>query len=459
MADDLDSLVKGAPPPGKELKAAVGTTGVVADSGKQGDPLSHTPSSPSMIYLNLLILEASLRAQYLELRARRRHHTFFFTLLTAWVSGFGYALFFAPREDGRGIGGSVYWGVETFEKICFMGGVMTAILVWATGIWERGIRWPRRWFAISNRGLRGFNSKLVIIRRPWWAEFFSTLGFFLTYGLFSHTASSSYRYVEPSVLREVEKELSLTSENHPTLPVLVEDEEKGGHEEDLAPGGDYVKLLLLAKPFTPTFRENWEIYRTEYWEKENERRALIQKKLVTRDRQVAKQRWGVFWWLPWHRIDRSGPAPARRHNTPDKATLHPRAAAIEREHRRRGSTSSTHRRSSTSSNRSLAPSVAATSDDGDGTVSRKASTGSNASEKRRKKVAPMSKPKRPHVESRSVTPEIPSPLSRESSVSRRESGSGAESLAERSLRHSSSKASIGSSTNSVREKQRKVGEA
>ncbi|KAK1988461.1 Spo7-like protein-domain-containing protein [Colletotrichum cereale] len=459
MADELDSLVKGAPPPGKELKAAVGTTGVVPDSGKQGDPLSHTPSSPSMIYLNLLILEASLRAQYLELRARRRHHTFFFTLLTAWISGFGYALFFAPREDGRGIGGSVYWGVETFEKICFMGGVMTAILVWATGIWERGIRWPRRWFAISNRGLRGFNSKLVIIRRPWWAEFFSTLGFFLTYGLFSHTASSSYRYVEPSVLRDVEKELSLSAENHPTLPVLVEDEEKGGHEEDLAPGGDYVKLLLLAKPFTPTFRENWEIYRTEYWEKENERRALIQKKLAARDRQVAKQRWGIFWWLPWHRIDRSGPAPVRHQHTPEKATIHPRAAAIEREHRRRSSNASMHRRSSTSSNRSLTPSIAATSDDGDGTVSRKASTGSNASDKRRKKVASISKPKRPHVESRSVTPEIPSPLARESSVSRRESGSGAELLAERSLRHSSSKASISSSTNSVREKQRRLGEA
>uniref|UniRef100_L2FD67 Spo7-like protein n=1 Tax=Colletotrichum fructicola (strain Nara gc5) TaxID=1213859 RepID=L2FD67_COLFN len=437
---DVDSIVKGAPPPGKESKSPVGTTGVQPDSGKPTDPLSHTPSSPSMVYLNLLILEASLRAQYLELRARRRHHTFFFTLLTAWICGFGYALFFAPREDGRGVGGSVYWGVETFEKICFMGGVMTAILVWATGIWERGIRWPRRWFPISNRGLRGFNCKLVIIRRPWWAEMGSTIGFFLTYGLFSHTASSSYRYVEPSILREVEKELSLNPDNHPTLPILVEDEEKGGHEEDLAPGGDYVKLLMLAKPFTPTFRENWEIYRTEYWEKENERRALIQKKLAARDRQVAKQRWGIF--------------------CSEKTTIHPRAAAIEREHRRRSSTTSAHRRSSTSSSRSLTPSVATMpGDDGDGTVSRKASTGSNASDKRRKKLGSMSKAKRPNIESRSVTPDIPSPLARESSVTRTDSGSGAESVAERSLRHSSSKASISSSANSVREKHRKASEA
>ncbi|KAM0277118.1 hypothetical protein ACHAQH_006062 [Verticillium albo-atrum] len=289
---DVDSVVKGAPAPGKHASDNVGgTSGVNTNTGKHGDPLSHTPSSPSMIYLNLLVLEASLRAQYLELRARRRHHTFFFAILSLWIGGFGYALFFAPREDGVGVGGSVYWGVETIEKLCFMGGIMTAILVWATGIWDRGIRWPRRWFAISNRGLRGFNAKLVIIRRPLWAEIGSTVGFFLTYGLFSHTASSSYRYIDPSILRAVEKELRLTTDKHPALPILTEDEEKGGHEEDLAPGGDYVKLLLLAKPFTPTFRENWELYRTEYWEKENERRALILKKLKEHERRLAKETW------------------------------------------------------------------------------------------------------------------------------------------------------------------------
>ncbi|CRK12916.1 hypothetical protein BN1708_010670, partial [Verticillium longisporum] len=83
MADDVDSVVKGAPAPGKHASDNVGgTSGVTTNTGKHGDPLSHTPSSPSMIYLNLLVLEASLRAQYLELRARRRHHTFFFAILS-----------------------------------------------------------------------------------------------------------------------------------------------------------------------------------------------------------------------------------------------------------------------------------------------------------------------------------------------------------------------------------------
>jgi hypothetical protein len=426
MSEDLDSLVKGAPMP---VKGSGGTTPTISITDKHGDPLSHTPSSPSMIYLNLLILEASLRAQYLELRARRRHHTFFLTLLTGWILGFGYALFLAPREDGRGVGGSVYWAVEVAEKVCFMGGIITAILVWGTGIWDRGIRWPRKWFGISNRGLRGFNCKLVIIRRSWLAEIGSTVGFFLTYGLFSHTASSSYRFVEPSILREVEKELSLNSEGHPTLPILSEDEERGGHEEDLAPGGDYVKLLLLAKPFSPSFRENWELYRTEYWEKENERRALIRAKLKERDRQLSKTQWGWLWWL---HSGASNLSQLSKHSESEKAPL--RHPGIEKEHKRR---SSSVRRGSTSSSRSQTPTIEL--EEGSG-VTRKASTASNASDKRRKKLSSGSRSgKRPGTDSRSVTPDIPSPLAKESSFS---AGSGPE--GGKTLRNSSSRSSFGS---------------
>lgn len=422
MADDVDSIVKGASAPSQGAKEASGSSSL----GKQGDPLIHTPSSPSMIYLNLLILEASLRAQFLELRARKRHHTFFLALLTLWNAMFGYALFFAPREDGRGVGGSIYWAVEGAEKVCFMGGIITAILVWATGIWDRGIRWPRRWFAVSNRGLRGFNCKLVIIRQPWWAEALSTLGFFLTYGLFSHTASSSYRYVEPSLLREVERELQISNDNHPTLILPHEDEERGGHEEDLAPGGDYVKLLLLAKPFSATFRENWELYRTEYWEKENERRALLREKVKERDHQLARQQYGWFWWLPWRQ-------PQLRRQDPEKAAHHPRHHVTEKERRRRGSSV---RRASTSSTRSQTPTV----DGEDLQVSRRSSSGSISG--RRKRLSTSSKPKRPGSDSRSVTPDFPSPLARESSVTRTTPDPGPE--GGRELRSSGSRSTVGS---------------
>ncbi|KAJ9144805.1 Sporulation-specific protein spo7 [Coniochaeta hoffmannii] len=421
MADPLDSIVKGAPlPAAQDLKNVEPQTSGVAVPSKPGDPLSSTPSSPSMIYLNLLILEASFRAQYLELRARRRHHSFFLLLLSAWTLGFGYALFLAPREDGSGVGGSVYWMVEMAEKVCFMGGVVTAVLVWATGIWDRGVRWPRKWFGVSNRGLRGFNCKLVVIKRHWWTEALSTLGWFLTYGLFSSNGSS-YRYVEPSILREVDKELKLTVQGHTTLPILSEDEEKGGHEEDVSPGGDYVKVLLLAKPFSPTFRENWELYRTEYWERENERRALIRAKLRDRDRKILKTHGGWFWWLPWRKAAILAKHNRSTHITGDPEkhhhhAQHPRHMAVAAEHRRTRSSSSVRRGSvSAASSRSPTPSIEV---DESG-VSRKASTASSASEKRRKKPSSGSFSKtqrRPAVEGRSLTPEIPSPLARESSV-------------------------------------------
>lgn len=420
MADTLDSIVKGAPlPAAQDLKNVEPQPSGVTTPAKPGDPLSSTPSSPSMIYLNLLILEASLRAQYLELRARRRHHSFFLLLLSAWTLGFGYALFLAPREDGSGVGGSVYWVVEMAEKVCFMGGVVTAVLVWATGIWDRGVRWPRKWFGVSNRGLRGFNCKLVVIKRHWWTEALSTLGWFLTYGLFSSTGSS-YRYVEPSILREVDKELNLSSQGHPTLPILSEDEEKGGHEEDVSPGGDYVKLLLLAKPFSPTFRENWELYRTEYWERENERRGLIRAKLQHRDRKMLKQHGGWFWWLPWRKAAVLARYSRSMHITgdpekPHPHVHHPRLAAVVGEHRRARSSSVRRGSMSAASSRSPTPSVEVD----EAGVSRKASTASSASDKRRKKAASgsLSKPqRRPTVEARSLTPENPSPLARESSV-------------------------------------------
>lgn len=415
MADELDSIVKGtASLPTEKAAAPVSpsTSGVTSVPGKPDDPLSQAPSSPSMIYLNLLVLEASLRAQYLELRARRRHHTFFLSILSVWIVGFGYALFLAPREDGRGVGGSVYWGVELIERLCFMGGIITAVLVWATGIWERGVRWPRRWFAISNRGLRGFNLKLVLVKRSWWAEALSTIGFFLTYGLFSNTAASSYHFVDPTILAEVEKEMDLAGKAHQHLPVLARDEEKGGHEEDLAPGGDYVKLLLLAKPFSPTFRENWELYRTEYWERENERRALIGAKLHERQREARKVSGGWFWWMPWRK-----PAPVAekttQHAQSEKAhhVHNRRLSVVEREVRRSRSGSSL--RGSVSGHAGGSP-TPRLEGGRDGDASRRSS---NASEKRKKMLpTPPKTGKRPTVESRSVTPEFPSPLAKESSL-------------------------------------------
>ena len=312
--EDLDQIVKGAPPPTAKLPAALASRnpaplpnmaenapGAAAEKYTPSDPLSTLPSSPPQIYLNLLILEASLRSQYLTLRARRRLHSFFLLLLLLWNSCFTYLLFLKPREDGLGIGGSVYWIVEMMEKVALMGGILTGLLIWGTGQWERGVRWPRRWLYIANRGLRSMNTKIVIVKGKWWKEGLGHMSFlFPLDSLIGQSPGSEWHYVEHSISHAA----SRTSGHHHANPSpnggAAADEEAGGPgsivEEDLAPGGDHIKLLLLPKSFSPEFRENWEEYRADYWEKENERRSLLRQRLKNKKRTKAKQKGGWFWW-------------------------------------------------------------------------------------------------------------------------------------------------------------------
>ncbi|KAL9599960.1 MAG: hypothetical protein Q9219_003522 [cf. Caloplaca sp. 3 TL-2023] len=301
----LDQIVKGAPAPGISVPLVASrissstptpserTEGNPNSAGpprqQSSDPVASLPSSPPQIYLNLLILEASLRSQYLSLRARRRQHTFFLLLLTAWIAGFFYALFLRPREDGSGVGGSVYWVVETAEKVALTGGVVTGILLWGTGQWDRGVRWPRRWLGIANRGLRNINAKIVVIKGPWWKETLGHLSFLFPYSSLFPSHESSFQHVEHVRGKKHGVRYQHTSNG------------TAGTVEDLSPGGDHIKLLLLPKPFSPGFRENWEMYRLEFWEKENERRAQLRRLLSERQKQQACEDGKWFWWTGWRK--------------------------------------------------------------------------------------------------------------------------------------------------------------
>lgn len=402
MSTKLDQLVKGAPPPEADFNIPSTSPIIPPDaitSSTLADPLASLPSSPPQIYLNLLILEASLRAQWLQLRTRRRQHTFFLTLLCIWLLYFGYALFFAPREDGSGVGGSVYWAVELAEKVCFMGGVILSILIWATGQWDRGVRWPRRWVRLTNSGLRGFNCKLVVIKQAWWRDFLSALSFLFSYGLFSSTSQSSYRYVDQAILKESEKGSGPQS----NLPNIDEDD-AAGYEEDLAPGGDYIKLLLLPKPFSPNFRENWDVFRMDYWEKENERRGVLRQRLKVRERKIAKEEGGWLWWTGYRGWKRGKPLDlekthhtVRRHGSVEKDLRRIRAGSVR---------SGSHSRNSS---RSGTPNF----DLQDGSTSghvRRGSTASNSSDRRKKKATSTTR-----GQNRSASPEVHSPLVRDNS--------------------------------------------
>ncbi|KAK2737685.1 hypothetical protein FQN57_007433 [Myotisia sp. PD_48] len=308
----LDQIVKGSPPPPRAGFPYVSHTpspplfdtplddpeSLETSATATPDPLSILPSSPPQIYLNLLIVETALRSQYLALRDRRRQNTFFLFLLSLWIAYFSYALFLRPREDGSGVGGSVYWMVETTEKVALLGGVVTGILIWGTGQWERGVRWPRRWLGIANRGLRTMNAKIVVIRGPWWKEILSYLSFVFPYSAF-FPSNTAYHYVEYETTAANHHGPSRKRSGSIRRHSHHDAERALGVEEDLAPGGDYIKLLLLPKSFSPAFRETWDEYRTEFWDKENERRSILRQKVREYARQQAKAEDGWFWWIGW----------------------------------------------------------------------------------------------------------------------------------------------------------------
>ncbi|EME47570.1 hypothetical protein DOTSEDRAFT_69500 [Dothistroma septosporum NZE10] len=296
MSDPLDRIVKGAPPPdvsaeqvAAKAKASSSSSSITAPLSPDGtnDPRDALPSSPPQIYLNLLILESSLRLQYISLRARLRLHLLLVVGLIAWNLLFTYLLFFRPREDGRGVGGSVYWVIESTEKLGWCSGVVTLCLFWGTGMYERGVRWPRKFVSTTNRGLRGFNLKVVVVKGSFLSELAGWMAMLDQMGWFREDRVN-FQIVPKDIEAGMRKdEWNAHVERHGLL------------EEDIAPGGDILRVLLLPKPFSPDFREGWDTFRIEYWERENTRRATLRSIVRTRQREVAKIDGGWLWWTGW----------------------------------------------------------------------------------------------------------------------------------------------------------------
>lgn len=378
MSDSkLDQLVKGDPPPKTPIHVIVSRSPSPASaSGADSrsttpflisDPLACTPSSPPQIYLNLLILEASLRSQYLTLRARKRQNTFFCFVLGIWIGCFGYALFIRPREDGSGIGGSVYWVVEMAEKVALMGGIVTAILIWGTGQWDRGMRWPKRWIGYANRGLRNINAKIVVLKGSWLQESWSIVSFLFPYSSFFPSNWNSSRSIS-FPFEKYSRFVARTggAENDDDFNQLLAD-------EDLSPGGDFIKLLLLPKPFSADFRENWEVYRLDYWEKENERRGRLRQKLKKYRKAYAKEKGGWLWWAGWRGWDK--PKEVQRRSFEEEKPHH--------KHRRRLSHTGSDSHSRTTS-RSSTPAPLEGEEPSLGRIHRRGSSNASGSERRRK---------------------------------------------------------------------------
>ncbi|KAK6336712.1 hypothetical protein TWF718_009503 [Orbilia javanica] len=273
------------------------------------NPLDNHPTSPPTIYLNLIILEASLRAQYQRLHLRRRKYTVFLFLLCIWIGYFFNAVYI--------VGPSPYSIISTFQNLCLLGGIVTGLLFWMSGLYAKTMIWPRRLVGNVNKGLRMFNVKLVVVNRSFsqrmrdWLEIVAKrhpLGWIYSVGLkrvppprMVHVRSRGHSNAmrpgaaaaagsiggvaglragfslpgtpgtpPPRSAADVALAQRALGNTRQQQPVTAD----GFDPEDYLESGMNVKLVILAKHFSADFREGWEIYRSEYWEKENERRAV-----------------------------------------------------------------------------------------------------------------------------------------------------------------------------------------
>ncbi|KAK6537602.1 hypothetical protein TWF694_011782 [Orbilia ellipsospora] len=264
------------------------------------NPLDTHPTSPPTIYLNLIILEASLRAQYQRLHLRRRKYTFFLILLCLWTGYFFNAVYI--------VGPSPYSIISTFQKLCLIGGIVTGLLFWMSGLYAKTMIWPRRLVGNVNKGLRMFNVKLVVVNRSFsqrvrdWLEIIAKrhpLGWVYSVGLkrvppIRHVVhhhptrprGQSNASIRPNLrgspagtpgtppprsAADIALAQRVLGNARPQQPPPIPD---AFDPDDYLQSGKNVKLVILAKHFSADFREGWEIYRSEYWEKENERRAV-----------------------------------------------------------------------------------------------------------------------------------------------------------------------------------------
>lgn len=316
---ELDQHVKGSSPPSLPKPPLI-----------PSNPLDSAPSSPSQIYLNLLILETSLRSQYLNLLARRRKFTFFLVVLFMWMSFFLYRFFV--------LGGSPYYYISHLEKLGLGGSVVTGALYYTTGLYHKTIVEPRRFVSVANRGLRGFNVKLVKIPLSAW-EWLSWWWGWYTFRprMLKLPATPAPRRRLSSTIKRPIQPLTSTSSaarSHSIAsPLAHEQAEEEEEVEEYLPGGLHIKLVILPKGFSPDFREGWEIYRTEYWERENEARKI---RLAKRGIPVAEPPQEKR----LRRLSRSGSISSHRGRTPT-----PEPEALPPDRKRKGSTASIKRRS------------------------------------------------------------------------------------------------------------------
>ncbi|ODQ44686.1 hypothetical protein PICMEDRAFT_27826, partial [Pichia membranifaciens NRRL Y-2026] len=169
------------------------------ESEKEGDA-----SATAQIFKNMLILEESLRQQYMQQQSLRLKYSIF---LVVMVIIFSYSTYVSLFH-------SIYVLTNIVHQVISIIMLMTLLLFYLTGEYTRTISIPRKFLVTTNKGIRQLNVRLVKVKVPLKERI---IGF-----------------------------IHLQLHNH-------------------RQGVDHARLVLNPRVFSTATREQWELYRNQFW--------------------------------------------------------------------------------------------------------------------------------------------------------------------------------------------------
>ncbi|OBA16722.1 uncharacterized protein OGAPODRAFT_37259, partial [Ogataea polymorpha] len=205
-------------------------------------------SQTAKIFKNLLILEESLRQQNVEQKLLRRKYFSFFISMIVVLFLSGYRLLSTVDSSY----------IRFATQIVFIIDVVTLLLFYLSGEYHRTIVRPRKFVVITNKGLRQLNIRLVKVRVGMYDALLVVLKSCFLIPIRALKMQTVYlsKVVRVSSVAKfrnwlVELEIKLATSNA---------------------GVTDVKVVLNPRVFSTDIREQWELYRNEFWNKETMRR-------------------------------------------------------------------------------------------------------------------------------------------------------------------------------------------
>lgn len=213
---------------------------------QSGSGYTSTPAT-GKVFRNLLILEESLRQQVFQQKAMRRKYLTFLATLCCLIASISHHLYFSQRTGPLRVILQLVLGT-----LC-----MTVLLYNLSGEYQKTIVLPRRFLALTNKGLRQLNVRLVRVKMS-----------------FTDTCGDLMREFSLFLIMMLLRSL------HTIFPLMVRNP---GSKIELwlvlaqlrcqpRYGLSDVKLVLFPRTFSTDIREGWELYRNEFWANEGVRR-------------------------------------------------------------------------------------------------------------------------------------------------------------------------------------------